>query len=462
MALSADDATDVVKHLLKVREGEKARLDLIHDYMRGKVCGIYVPRSATQEYRRLVDQSKLNIMPLVVTAVAQNLFADGYRPEKESKNAPAWEIWQANRMDARQAGLYRAALAYGVSYATVLPGKPVPVITPYSPRQLTAVYEDVINDEWPVYAVVERTVYENRKPVKRLRMLDEEMVYEFTGTVDGGSPTLTKSSAHGLGVCPVPRWLNEYGDIDDGSQGEVEPLMSQQDSLQQTTFGLRMAEHYAAFRQRWVTGMKIQEDENGVPIEPFNLAVNRMLQAEEPTTKFGDFAQTELAGYLNSRKATLSIISALAQVPPHALLVSDGLINLSADALAAIESGLQRKVGERKTSFGESNEQMLRLASLAHGDPAGWEDTNAQIQWRDTESRSLAQVADALGKMAQMLNVPPRALWERIPGVTTQDLERWERIADEDGGVAELNAMLRVGTETDGAGRRGQPANAAA
>jgi hypothetical protein len=89
-----------------------------------------------------------------------------------------------------------------------------------------------------------------------------------------------------------------------------------------------------------------------------------------------------------------------------------------------------------KTSFGESVEQLMRLASRAAGDMDGWEDTSAQVMWRDTESRSLAQVADALGKMAQMLSIPPRALWERIPGVTEQDLERWEAMADKEDGMA--------------------------
>lgn len=463
MALSAADATDVVKHLLKVRDEEKPRLETIHGYMQNRVCKIYVPRSATQEYRELVNQSRINVMPLVVTAVAQNLFADGYRPAKSMDNAAPWDIWQANRMDARQAGVYRAALAYGMSYVTALPGTPQPVIKPYSPRQMTAVYEDVINDEWPIYAVcVMAERGPDGKPVNRIRLFDETNVYYFTGKPDGPAPTFERADEHGLGVTPVVRYLNEFGDIDDGSQGEVEPLMPLQDGLQQTTFGLKMAEHYAAFRQRWATGMAIPEDENGVPQEPWNAAVNRVWQNESPDGKFGDFAETDLSGYLNSRKATLSIISAIAQIPPHALLVSDGISNLSAEALAAIESGLQRKVGERKTSFGESNEQLLRLAALASNDRDGWEDTSAEIQWRDTESRSLAQVADALGKMAQMLGVPPRALWSDLPGMTDEKLKRWEAIADEDGGMAELNQMLQQSTREPGGVPGRQPADTAA
>jgi hypothetical protein len=44
------------------------------------------------------------------------------------------------------------------------------------------------------------------------------------------------------------------------------------------------------------------------------------------------------------------------------------------------------------------------------------------------ESRSLAQAADALGKLATMLGVPVELLWEKIPGFTEQDVDRAKTI----------------------------------
>jgi hypothetical protein len=40
----------------------------------------------------------------------------------------------------------------------------------------------------------------------------------------------------------------------------------------------------------------------------------------------------------------------------------------------------------------------------------------------------LAQVADALGKIATMLAVPVEALWSRIPGVTATDIAEWRTL----------------------------------
>lgn len=443
MPLSEDAARAVVVQLLKMREAEKARLDRIYSYVRNKTCNIYVPRSATQEYRQLVDMARVNVLPLVPAAFAQNLAVEGYRPHRASENADAWRTWQANRMDARQAGIYRSSLTYGTSYATVLPGRPQPVIRPFSPRSMTAAYEDPINDEWPIYGLAVTDERDARaKPIQRMRLYDDTTIYEFEGSPDAAAPTFLGSKTHDLGICPIVRWCSEY-DLDDGSLGEVEPLLPLQDQLFQTTFGLLMAQQFAAFRQRWATGMAIAEDEHGRAVEPFNAAVNRVWQNESPDGKFGDFAETNLSGYLESRKSTLQIIASLTQLPPHTLVISDGIANISAEALAAIEAGMRRKGGEQKTTFGESDEQMLRLCAKAAGDPRGWEDDSAQVVWRDTESRSLAQVADALGKMATMLAVPPRALWERIPGVTDQDIGRWERIAEEDGGLATLTQLMQ-------------------
>ncbi|MFD1277453.1 phage portal protein [Streptomyces kaempferi] len=91
------------------------------------------------------------------------------------------------------------------------------------------------------------------------------------------------------------------------------------------------------------------------------------------------------------------------------------MVNLSAEALAAARDGLDRKIDERESLFGEGWEQTLRLSGLASGDTRAWEDTAAQVVWRDTSARSLAQTVDALGKLVTMLGVPRRSCGRRSP-----------------------------------------------
>ncbi|MBC9719511.1 phage portal protein [Streptomyces sp. TRM66268-LWL] len=403
----------------------------------------------------------------VLNARRRRLFVDGSRPSGRTDNSPVWDtVWQPNRMDARQSGLYRAALSYGVSYAVVLPDPVRPQITPFSPRRLTALYGDPVNDEWPQYAVS----IGMPRPLMgagAVGMVCAITVYDdqFTYTVDVPAsllmPAIGEARAdplplegvaldfrqvevreHGLGVCPVVRFLESHDDLDDVPQGVVYPMLPAQRQLNQTTFGLLMAQQYAAFKQRWVTGMAIAEDEDGNPVEPWDAAVDRVWQSDSVDTHFGEFSETNLSGYLDSRDKTLLYVASVRQIPPHTLVVGNAVSNVSAEALAALEAGHQLDIGEHKTSFGESIEQMLRLSGKALGDEDTWRDTSAQVVWRDTTPRSLAQVADALGKLATQLEIPPRALWERIPGVTEQDLQRWEALADESDALGDVQTLL--------------------
>jgi hypothetical protein len=250
-------------------------------------------------------------------------------------------------------------------------------------------------------------------------------------------------AAHDLGYTPFVRFLDSHADLDDAPQGVVWPMLPAQRQLNQTTFGLLMAQTYSAHKQRYVTGMGIDEDEDGNPIQPFNIAVDALLQAEDPDTKFGEFSETNLDGYLNSRDKALLYVASVRQIPPHTLVVGNAVSNVSAEALAALEAGHQQDIAEEKTSLGESAEQMFRLAGLAMDDTAAWEDTSAQVKWRDTTPRSLTQVADAFGKMAQMLEIPPEELWEKLPDVTDQDLERWK--ATKKRRDAERDSFMKLG-----------------
>ena len=459
MVMSAEDAVSTAKRLLEVRKAEQSRLRRISNYMCGKHASVYVPRGARAEYRWLIERARVNILPLVVTVVAQNMYVDGYRPAGRDENAAPWATWQANRMDARQHAIHRAVLTYGAAYAVVLPGTPLPVIRPVSPRRLTALYADPVNDEWPILTVedeVQNTVSGRRRVVT---VMDDSARYRLTGKPDGSQLVLDGEGAvqeHGLGVCPVVRYINSPDLDGDGVLGEVEPLIPIQDQLNMTTFNLLMAQQYAAFRQRWVTGMAPPHDADGNPMEPFKSRVDGLFVAEDADTKFGEFGATDLKGYLDSRESTIRNLSTISQVPPYHLLGQ--IANLSAEALAAARDGLDGKVDERKSLGGESHEQTLRLAGLAAGDRAAWEDTSAQVVWRDTSARSLAQTVDALGKLVTMLGVPPQELWERVPGVTQTDVERWKKAAEQGDAMHRLNDIIdkQMGTSS-GAGPPDDP-----
>jgi hypothetical protein len=181
------------------------------------------------------------------------------------------------------------------------------------------------------------------------------------------------------------------------------------DRINETVFNRMLAAQFAAFRQKWVTGMEIPRDpETGDPKEPFRTAIDRLWMSENPDAKFGEFDEASLLNYINAAEADIQHLAAISRTPAHYLLPHGPMP--SGEALKAAETGLVAKVKRRQRFFGESWEEMLRLALLMQGDPRA-SDVSCETLWQDPESRSDAQTADALVKLAQ-ISVPSEMLWE--------------------------------------------------
>src|SRR6516164_2279700 len=104
-----------------MRTIEQLRLKKISDYMAGKHEPPYAPRGVNSEYRLIMKKSKRNFLPLVVSAISQNLHVDGVKPSGQttiesvetvsaSNPEPAWSAFKANRMISRQHGIHRAVI----------------------------------------------------------------------------------------------------------------------------------------------------------------------------------------------------------------------------------------------------------------------------------------------------------------------------------------------------------------
>jgi hypothetical protein len=445
--LTPEKAVAQARVLKQHQEGERRELDVLRRYWKGRQkLPAVIPSTAPREVKTMARIARVNICPIVIDSLAQSTFVDGFRSMSTNEDDPndqAWKVWQANKMDARQTGIHRAAFAYGTSYAVVLPGEPVPVIRGVSPRALTAMYGE--DPDWPIFAL-------ERFGRGTWRLYDETAVYYLETGKSHSEFDFIGASEHGAGVTPVVRYLDEDDlDCDDEvsaamgdrsweptpTRGQIAPLMSIQDQIDLTTFGLLVAQWYSAFRQRYVIGW-VPDDE----AQKMKAGASQLWTFEDTGdgpegVKVGEFGQTDLKGYIESRESSLRHAATLSQTPVHELLGE--LVNLSAEALAAAEQGHERKVDERKTLLGESHEQTLRLAGVLGGFTVP---DDAQVVWRDSSARTFAATVDGLGKLVKMLGIPPEELWERVPGATRQDVERWKAAAQGDGAFGDLLKIL--------------------
>jgi hypothetical protein len=411
--LNRAEAEASAHELLEIRTAESGELEMFHDYLRGDQPLPVVPTGVPNEVRQMAEMARINVCKLAVDVPSQSMFVDGFRDPESQENVETWAVWQANKMDAHQTAIYRAAFTYGTSYLKVVPGATgVPVMRGVSPRNMTAVYDD--DPDWPVFALE----VVNRYGYTEFRLYDDEAIYVLVNNEEKArernqdwAPELVAESPHGRGVVPIVRFRNGEN-LDNDPVSELSPLIPLQDQMDHTTFDLLVGQHFGAFRQRYIMGW-LADDEN----ERLKASAARIWTFDDPDTKVGEFGQTDLKGYLDSRQALMEQFGVVSQVPPHNLLGQ--MINLSAEALVAAEVGHSRKMNQIETLFGEAVEQAQRLAGSYIGVEVS---DSAQVRWRDTEARSFAATVDGLGKLAEMLHVPVEVLWEKIPGFTQQDV----------------------------------------
>lgn len=420
------------QELKEKRSGEQERLEKLLHYRKhgvapnsvlsdARIMGL--PPSVPDEVRVLAKKARVNVLRYVVASRVQDMYVDGFQTDTAPTNVPGWDIWQANGMDARQIGVHRAALTFGSSYVTILPGKPVPVIRGVSPREMTVGYGD--DDLWPVAGL-------QKMRGKRWRLIDDTYVWELTGDEDG-KLSVVSAARHEANVAgaPIVRFRDTV-DLDVDVEGVVEPLTELQDQINITSFGLLVAQHFGAFRQRYILGWLADSE-----AEAIKMGAARLMTFEDDDVKVGEFGQTDLRGYIESREASIRHLATVSQTPVHELMGQ--FVNLSAEALEAARASHHAGVEENRIACGESWEQVLNLASKMAGKEV---DASASVKWRDTTMRSFLEAAQALGTLVEKLGVPPKALWSRIPGVSQHELDQWKALAEEPGAFDDLVRML--------------------
>jgi hypothetical protein len=452
----------LAKQLLSILESDRDNhLLRIDNYLHGIHDDPYMPDMADAEYRLLAKRCVSNWTPLLVGTPAQSMYVDGFRrgradgsrvPES-NENSPEWAHWQRSRLDARQAAVHRGALTYGHAFTVTEKMKNGKVATKgLSALRTAALFEDPANDDTPYAALtVTRFPKGEERGKARLWTGKREHAVTFKSFSDPDSVTADKGKPHGASECPVTRFAASV-DLEGRTVGVIEPMIALQDRINQTVFDLLVAQTYASFKVRTVTGMAppVERDEEGEVILdehgnpkplPINHNARRFLFAEDPDVKWGSLDETPLNGFIESIDMSIRHLAAVSQTPPHHLLGQ--IANLSAEALLAAETSLSRKVEEFRKAFGESWERVFRIAAELDGNSDSAEDFSGEVLWRDMEQKSLAQAADALGKLKEQLGIPARGLWARVPNVTQNELAEWDEMREEDEPELALASSLR-------------------
>lgn len=479
---------ELVKLMYATLQADKANhFDQAYDYFMGDQLLPYAPQGTSEQISDLQQRSITNWMPLLVSLPVQVSYVDGYRrgeyglgaqqtPKvtaadlkagKDPKRFSAeYACWQRNRMDARQATIYKAALMYGHSFAhvnNITPNGDVKVEV-LGTRNTVAFFDDPVNDIRPKIVLTIKSYARDENTPGLAVVWDDLNRYELTINMEKEFTRKGEPIPHGLAGCPVVRYTCGAPDDEGRALGVInDTMVSLQNRVNQAAFSTNITADFGAFKVRTAAGLQVtykMDPNTGEPIygadgqpipEPIIVSQAKMLVSEAPDTKFGQLDETPLDGYLKNEDQATKNLAAIAQFPLHALI--GNVSNLSAEALNALEAQFMRNLKALQTSWGESHEELFRLIAEALGDAEGANAFGGEVRWRDMESKAFGATLDGLGKAADMLQAPKRALWARIPGITSGDLADWEALHE-----AELSdAMFNEAKPAAAAAREKRP-----
>jgi hypothetical protein len=365
-----------------------------------------------------------NYMTLVVDAPAERCRVQGFRFGEVDSDDEAWSIWQANGLDTQSNMVHTESIKLGEAYWMVQPSPDGPLITAEHPSQVIVAHAPgdrrkrvaalkKWNDGDDIYA----NVYLPNVVVKyhtTERAIREKLKDTRWKEID--------RSPNPLGEVPIVPIPNNPSMLRGGRSDLSYGALSLQDQITKTVVDLLIGSEYHGLPQRVLLGVEPPRDENGKPIPFQTAAKSRLWYFGNENAKAHEFSQADLEALRKSVDGYIGDLAAQTRIPIYYFRPA-AISNISAEALIGLDAGLVSKSGDKQQFFGEGHEETMRLAfkSMDPNDSRAAA-TDAETIWENTESRSQAQLTDAVTKEVS-IGLPFEAALERL-GYSPQHIDR--------------------------------------
>lgn len=381
---------------------------------------------ATEKFKNafgpLFREFAMNMCPAICDAVRDKLIIKEFRIEKGAKGEKelpeeAWKIWQANRMGKRSGEIHLEAVKNGDSYAIVWVD-PAGKVTIYPQKAATCtVFYDEETPGKVIWAAkywfttdkkarlnlyysdrIERYISKNKAD----GALPEEKQFEpFDGGVKGG-----EKIANPYDVVPVFHFANNT-DVGSFGNSELRDAMPVQDALNKSVLDMLVAMEFAAFRQRWATGIEVEYDDDNKPVSPFIPGADRLWMSESELAKFGSFDSADLEQFIKVKDGFRTDIACVTGTPLHYFMLTGASFPQSGISVEKLESRFLSKVRDRMEGFGQVWEDLMAFALTIENKGKG---VRLFAEWQDPapigESERLQNLI-----LKQTIGVPDETLW---------------------------------------------------
>jgi hypothetical protein len=411
----------------------RKQIKLYDDYYRGDYT---VPLSErftrNEDLAELLKASVDNWMSIVPDAVAERLKVEGFRlGQNVAGDRQAWSIWQRNNLDAESDLVHLEALVNGEASTLTWYDDDDPSLARIwveHPSQMIVASDP--GDRRRRRAALKCWVDDDGRTLATLYLPTEIWKFQAPKRYSGSPAQWTEREVPGeknpvdnpLGVVPVVPLASRRRMLGPGVS-EIASIIPVQDRINRLTLDMMVAAYFAAFKQRWATGLAIPKDENNQPIEPFKAAVDHLWTSASKDSKFGEFEATDLENYVKAIEMQVQHLAVQTRTPPHYLFLRGNMP--SGESLRTAETGLVKKVRQRMGAFSEGWEETMRLAFQVEGkSPRGL--ASMETQWADPESRTESEHVDGVMKRVA-LGIPLRQLWEDV-GYSQEQIARFDQM----------------------------------
>ncbi len=421
-----------LKRLMGQLVERRPRYDLLQSYYDG-TNGIpaYADAAVRDAARRLIAMSGTNYAELAIEATRERMRPLGFRTGAQSDelgDAEAWNIWQANSLDADHKLIDSTALALSQAYAIVGAVDPelgVPLITPEDPREVIAECDParrrkvlaaakVFHDD--VYGTDVAYLYLPGYVVKAQRKHQDGDSVDLSGWEWAGPAQM-------LDVPVVPVVPFAYRPQIRGlPKGEIEPHLRILDRINYTLLNRLEILTMQAFKQRAIKGVPTTNpDGTEVDYDELFRQGPGALWTLPATAELWESGAVDLTPVQSTLKDDATTFAAVTRTP-LSYMIPDAAQG-SAEGAQLTREGLTFKVIDRCGYAGESYEDLTAMAFLRMGDIERASRRDLEIIWAPPERYTLSERGSAA---AQAVGLSKRTIQERIWQLSPQEIARNE------------------------------------
>lgn len=402
-------------------EQRAATLKSLRDHWNGRPDTAFLSKKSRDALEDTLSRLSVNFPRLLVSSYVDRMNLSGFKLYDGSAAPKAWSRHRRAGLTSRADLIHTDRLMYGAAYVTVWPEATGPAAVLDNPFTMTV-------DTDPLTGTVSRAVrtWKHRGAAHALVIEAGSVTRWRSDAPDTGAaglwyrvpgPELSPWSADG--IVPVVPFIRRMSTDDQDGTSIAADILDLTDAENKLMGDAMVTSESYARPRRWATGLEIQEDEDGEPIDPFGR--DRSLQSEDPETKFGQFDPARLDSYADMSATITQLIGAMTGLPPHYLGLH-GDQPAAAEGVRAAEAQLTLRVTSELDQMTAPWGRVATLIDLADNRDV-LTPSEYIAEWKSPEIRTPGQDSDSASKL-HSIGVPLAAVLSETMGWTPEQVTR--------------------------------------